>query len=96
LRKRSEAGSIDYLQRMHDGLARFRGPVLCVLSGNDLTAREFEAWADQQPQRKALLTRPGVEIYRSDAADHTFSDAPSRDAVTTKTIEWITRLRHAR
>lgn len=96
LRRRSEAGSVDYLQRMHDGLARFRGPVLCVLSGNDFTAREFEAWADQQPQRKALLARPGVEIYRSDAADHTFSDAPSRDAVTTKTIEWITRLRHAR
>ena len=43
--------------RMHDGLARFRGPVLCVLTGDDLTAREFEAQSDQQPQRKALLTR---------------------------------------
>ena len=96
LRDRSGTESIHYLQRMHDGLARFRGPVLCVLSGNDFTAREFEAWSDQQPQRKALFTRPGVEVYRSDAADHTFSDAPSRDAVTTKTIEWITRLRSAR
>ena len=96
LRKSSEAESADYLQRMHDGLARFRGPVLCVLSGNDFTAREFEAWVDQHPQRKALLARRGVEIFRSDAADHTFSDAPSRDAVTNKTIEWISRLRHAR
>jgi exosortase A-associated hydrolase 1 len=81
-----------YLERMNDGLARFRGDVLCILSGNDLTAREFEAWSRQSPERRALLMRPVVEIFNLDAADHTFSDAGSRNAVTQKTIEWIRRL----
>lgn len=87
-----KADAASYLERMNDGLARFRGDVLCILSGNDLTAREFEAWSRQTPKRRALLMRPVVEIFHSAAADHTFSDAGSRNAVTQKTIEWIKRL----
>jgi exosortase A-associated hydrolase 1 len=92
---RSGAAAVSYLQRMHEGWASFRGPVLFVLSGRDFTAREFEAWVAQDVTRRALLKGVGAEIYRSDAADHTFSDKPSRDAVATRTIEWIRRLRAA-
>ena len=91
LRDRTDSGS-DYLRRMHEGWTRFAGPVLFVLSGHDFTAREFEAWVAQHDARKALLQRSGADVYRFDAADHTFSDARSRDAVTTRTIEWIRRL----
>jgi len=88
---RSRSGD-DYLRRMQEGWTRFRRPVLFVLSGHDFTAREFEAWVAQDNARKALLQQSNADIYRSDAADHTFSDARSRDAVTTRTIEWIRRL----
>ena len=91
-RGRAQASAASFLERMNDGLARFRGNVLCVLSGNDLTAREFEAWSRQTPQRRALLMQPLVEIFHAEAADHTFSDAGARDAVMQKTIEWITRV----
>ena len=86
------ASSDDYLGRMHDGWSRFQRPLLLVLSGRDFTAREFEEWVAQDDERKALLSRPGVDIHRSDVADHTFSDAHSRAVVTTRTIEWIRRL----
>jgi len=88
---RAHAGD-DYLRRMHDGWMRFRRPVLFVLSGRDFTAREFEAWVAQDRARTALLQQTNADVHRSDAADHTFSDARSRDAVTTRTIEWIRRL----
>jgi exosortase A-associated hydrolase 1 len=89
---RSTSSGDGYLQRMHDGWMRLRRPLLLVLSGHDFTAREFEQWVAQDERRKALIRGPEVEIYRSDVADHTFSDAHSRDAVTTRTIEWIRRL----
>lgn len=92
LQRRDRTRPIGYLQRMHDGWAAFACPVLWVLSGHDFTAREFEAWVEQDPRRRALLQRPGSEVYRSGAADHTFSDEASRDAVTTKTVEWIARI----
>ena len=88
LADRSRSGE-DYLRRMHDGWTRFRRPVLFLLSGHDLTAREFEAWVAQDNARKALLQQSNADVYRFDAADHTFSDARSRDAVTARTIEWI-------
>jgi len=81
-----------YLRRMQEGWTLFRRPVLFVLSGRDFTAREFEAWVAQDRARTALLQQTNADVHRSDAADHTFSDARSRDAVTTRTIEWIRRL----
>jgi exosortase A-associated hydrolase 1 len=89
---RSGSDADDYLRRMHEGWRGFDRPVLFVLSGHDFTAREFEMWVARDNARKTLLQRPGVEIYRSDVADHTFSDKPSREAVTNRTIEWIRRL----
>ena len=85
-----------YLQRMHDGLARFRGPVLCVLCGNDFTAREFEAWADQQSQRRALLSDPASRSTVRMPPTIRFPTRHRAMQCTTKTIEWITRLRSAR
>jgi uncharacterized protein len=85
--------SVPYLRRMEEGWRRFRRPALIVLSGNDLTAREFEAWVASDGRRKALLEDPLTEVVKFPDADHTFSDRASRDAVATTTIEWIMRLR---
>ena len=84
------AGS--FLQRMEDGWRRFRRPTLVLLSGNDLTAREFEAWVASDRGRRELLAEPLTQGVSLRDADHTFSDRAARDAVAAKTVEWISRL----
>jgi exosortase A-associated hydrolase 1 len=87
----TSAGS--FLDRMEAGWRRFRRPMLVILSGNDLTAREFEAWVATESRRRSLLDDPLTEVAALTSADHTFSDRASRDAVAAKSVEWILRLR---
>ena len=82
----------DYLARMHAGLVDTRRRLLVVLSGNDLTAREFEAWVAVDSMRRSFAESPGAEVHRIEAADHTFSDAASRQRLEDKTLEWIARI----
>ncbi len=86
------APSASFLWRMEEAWRRFRGRTLVMLSGNDLTAREFEAWIDGDRGRKSLMKAPLTEAVTYRDADHTFSDRASRDAVATTTIEWIARI----
>jgi uncharacterized protein len=86
----SAAGS--FLQRMEEGWRRFRRPALLVLSGNDLTAREFEAWVAGDRRRRTLMNDALAEVSSLAGADHTLSDRASREAVARATVEWISRL----
>jgi len=86
----SPAGS--FLDRMEEGWRRFGRPMLVLLSGNDLTAREFEEWVAADPRRRSMLHDRMTEVAPLVDADHTFSDRASRDAMTDKTVEWISRL----
>lgn len=74
--------------RMADGLAAFRGPLLLILSGNDLTAEEFKSAATSRRWRRLLAA--GRTCRRDlPAADHTFSSRAWRDQVATWTEEWL-------
>lgn len=84
-----EAGEGDLPARMAEGLARYQGPVLLILSGNDLTAREFEDAARESPAWRGLLDRPQVRQRRLDASDHTFSRQSWRDQVAAWTLDWL-------
>lgn len=75
--------------RMAAGLQRFAGPVLLILSGKDLTAREFEDAAKLSPLWQALLQENRVTIERLPEADHTFSQAAWRRTVEQKTCDWL-------
>jgi uncharacterized protein len=85
------AASAPFLQRMEEGWRQFRRPVLILLSGRDLTAREFESWAAAARGRRSLLRDVRTEVVAFPTADHTFSDRRSRDAVAAKTLEWLSR-----
>ena len=78
--------------RMAEGLRRFDGPVLLMMSGNDLTAREFEEVAKASPLWRQLLAAPRVTQRRLAAADHTFSRREWRDQVVAWTLEMIESL----
>jgi exosortase A-associated hydrolase 1 len=76
-------------ERMLQGWSRFQGKVLLILSGADLTAKEFcdvtaasEQW--QAQMRSARVTRRELP-----PADHTFSRREWRDQVAGWTCDWV-------
>jgi uncharacterized protein len=88
----SAGAAAGYLGRMHEGWSRLRRPVLFLLSGDDLTAREFEEWVARDPGRRELFNGALAEICSVAGADHTFTSQAARIAVTQKTLDWIGRL----
>lgn len=75
--------------RMAECLRRFHGPVLLVLSGDDLTAAEFRDCVQQSAQWQALLAEARVTRRELAGANHTFSRRVWRDAVAGWTLEWL-------
>lgn len=76
-------------ERMLDGLRSFRGRVLLILSGDDLTASEFkDVVAGSRVWRRLLRSRT---IARRDlpGANHTFARREWRDQVAAWTLEWM-------
>lgn len=80
-------------QRVREAQRRFAGPTLVILSGQDLTAREYEARVGESPEWRSWLGSAGVTVQRLEEADHTFSRAAWRDQVAAWTRDWIQGLR---
>lgn len=76
-------------ERMFDGLKRFKGKVLLITSGDDLTAQEFTDLVKASPKWQKLLGSPNVRRFDIPEADHTFSRHEWRDQVSSWTREWI-------
>jgi uncharacterized protein len=76
-------------ERMAEGLSRFRGKVLLILSGDDLTAQEFEQAARSSKQWRRLLADARVERRDLPSANHTFSRREWRDQVAAWTADWV-------
>lgn len=76
-------------ERMADGLERFRGRVLLILSGKDLTAQEFNELARASRRWGRLLSAPRVERRDLPEANHTFSSREWRDQVAAWTAAWV-------
>ena len=88
--KTAGAGSKGTLaERMAHGLARFKGPVLVILSGNDLTAKEFSDVAASSKRWCRLLESPRVAQRRLAQANHTFSRRDWRDQISSWTGAWV-------
>ncbi|MCE3607649.1 hydrolase 1, exosortase A system-associated [Massilia sp. P8910] len=75
--------------RMQAALARFRGKVLLIISGADLTAQEFLDTAAGSDKWQALLAAPQVSRQTLPEADHTFSRRTWKDQVMNWTGDWL-------
>lgn len=75
--------------RMAESLARFHGPMLLILSGQDLTAREFEDAVARSADWRRLLGHRRVRREDLPTADHTFSRRQWRDKVASWTLDWL-------
>ena len=79
----------DFQTRMLEGLRAFSGPVLLLMSGRDLTAREFDGLIAENNAWRDILH--GSRCLRSDLndADHTFSSAVWKKQVEDQCIAWL-------
>jgi exosortase A-associated hydrolase 1 len=75
--------------RMHDGLGRFGGRVLVILSGADLTAQEFGDLADGSPKWKSLMGHERITRRLLPKADHTCSRRVWHEQVAQWTAQWV-------
>jgi exosortase A-associated hydrolase 1 len=89
VRKAGAAATEALPERMAHGLARFKGQVLLILSGNDLTAKEFSDLATTSQRWRSLLQSPRIVQHRLPDATHTFPRREWRDQVARWTSAWL-------
>ena len=75
--------------RMEAGLRGFKGRVLLILSGKDLTAQEFVGVVAGSEGWQRLLREPRVSRRDLAEANHTFSRREWRDRVAGWTTAWL-------
>ncbi len=71
------------------GLTQFKGHVLLIMSGADLTAQEFSDVVQASRQWQRQLAGARVTRHALAAADHTFSRRVWRDQVASWTGAWV-------
>lgn len=76
-------------QRLYQGLQRFPGMVLVLLSENDLTAQEFREVSQSSREWGALMEATRITCYNLAGANHTFSRRDFREQVIRWTAEWL-------
>ncbi len=78
--------------RMLDGLSRFNGRIMLIMSGRDMIAKEFDDLLNVAPAWNKQLA--GCAMIRHDLkyADHTFSTGEWRNQVAEWGIEWLSGL----
>ena len=74
---------------MLQGLCAFRGQVLLILSGHDLTASEFAGLLKTDRAWARWVAQNTVMRHDLNDADHTFSREPWRREVETRTLAWL-------
>jgi len=79
----------DLVTQWVENLQAFEGHVLLLVSGRDLTAREFDLALQEHPNLRRLLLRPAVTRIDMSEADHTFSRREWRDEVAERTRQWL-------
>lgn len=88
--------ALDLPDRMARGLALFGGPALLIMSGQDLTAHEFDDVAAARPAWSGLLGEARVTRRDLPAADHTFSRGDWTEQVAETTLSWLGQIAAAR
>jgi exosortase A-associated hydrolase 1 len=74
---------------MADGLDKFAGPILLVLSGRDLTAARYSELVTRSARWQALLRSGRAARVAMPSADHTFSSRALRDVLAGEASVWL-------
>lgn len=82
-------GTPGFIGRMLEGLRRYRGRALFIVSGNDLTGQEFVALAERDAAWRRACRMPGRRRETLPGANHTFSTRAWRDRAADWTARWV-------
>jgi exosortase A-associated hydrolase 1 len=86
---RGATSKVPLPERMLTGFKQYGGRIMIILSGDDLTAREFKDLATTARPWRKLLRAPRVTSHELAAANHTFARRAWRDQVAKWTAEWV-------
>lgn len=75
--------------RLEHSLREFKGQVLFILSGNDLTAAEFKDAVKASRGFRRLLAESRFEWFHLDQSDHTFSRHEWLNLAIDRTKSWL-------
>lgn len=79
-------------ERMHKGIESFKNQIGIIISGDDLTAAEFEDMIRVSKSWQKLLHAKSVEFEYLPDANHTFSKQVWRDQVAKHSLAWALRM----
>lgn len=91
-RRGTTTAQASFQDRMANGLDAFGGEVLLLLSGDDLTAKEFLDFSNADPRWRTLVGRASVQRVDFPGVDHTFSQRQWGDAMERATVDWMARI----
>lgn len=82
-------GTPGYVGRMLEGMKRYPGEVLIILSENDLVAQEFITLTRNDQDWKRIMRSSRITQSHVQQANHTFSSREWREDVATRTSDWL-------
>lgn len=88
----SEQPGSPYQLRMLEAFKVLQVPLWWLLSGNDLTAKEFERQCFGDKQWKTAATDKLIQVQRLADADHTFSRKEWQDWLAAQTLAFVHNL----
>ena len=88
--QRTEDAPAQLPARILEGLVHFKGRMLIILSGDDLTAREFADLQKSTAAWRELSSASRVQQMELDGANHTFSRRDWRAQVAQLCATWTT------
>ena len=80
--------STPFQDRMAAAWRSFTGPIQLVLSGNDLTAKEFVEYSRHSPTWQGLTQSAKVTLVDMPDVDHTFSGPGHKQALEQAVMQW--------
>jgi len=83
---------LSFQDRMAAGLKNFPGSALLILSGEDFTAKEFEAYVAQSSAWAGVMGAKDRRTVRFADADHTFSNRAHRGLVERETLVFLRQM----
>jgi exosortase A-associated hydrolase 1 len=78
-----------FINRMLSGLVSFKGPVLLLSSGRDLTAQEFVRLCQDNYRWRSVFKRSAITMNKLPDADHTFSKRDHLREAGDHCLQWL-------
>ncbi len=82
----------NFIAAMRDGMSRFHGHVLLLMSGRSLVSKEFDELLAADPTwRAAMAASKSVSRHDIPEADQTFSSVAARQEALQVTKDWLSK-----